>query len=74
MNTRTIGLMITPGDGYEDYDIKAGTTVADLVTARNLHGRTITIDGVVIEGSQYESTLLDNVTEVWATGGAKGAQ
>jgi len=65
--------MIVPGAGYQDIEIKSGSTLGDLVASKNLHGRTINIDGKVVKPDDYATTILDGAGEVWATGGAKGA-
>ena len=69
----TIGLMVTPGVGYSEVEVTSNTTVADLVSKHNLHGRTITLDGREVAPDDYSSTTLADVDDVWATGGAKGA-
>lgn len=69
----TIGLMIVPGTGYQDIEIASGTNLGELVSNKNLHGRTINVDGTPIEPEEYANTSLDGVVEIWATGGAKGA-
>ena len=69
----TIGLMIVPGAGYQDIEIASGTNLGQLVADKNLHGRTINVDGTVVTPEDYATTVLDGAGEVWATGGAKGA-
>lgn len=68
-----IGLMVVPGNGYDTVEVADGTTVADLVQKHNLHGRTISLDGTAVDPSDYSTKTLDGVGEIWAQGGAKGA-
>jgi hypothetical protein len=71
---RSIGLMVTPGgNGYEDISVAAGTTVAQVIEKYDLFNRTISVDNVEIPPEKYKTTLLDDIDEIWATGGAKGA-
>lgn len=68
-----IGLMITPGIGHQDLAITSGTTLGQLVGEQNLHGRSISVDGEEVAPENYDSTILKEGADVWATGGAKGA-
>ena len=70
---RYVGLMVTPGDGYRSVEISDDMTVAQLITAQDLYGRSIVLDGEGILPEAYKTRTLEGVTEIWATGAVKGA-
>ena len=67
-----IHLIIVPGPGAHTLEVAEGTTVEQLITQKNLHGRDIIIDGVGIAPANYQTTLLTANTEIFATGSVKG--
>ena len=69
-NSRT--LIVIPGPGARTVTYSATTTVAQLVSNENLHGRDIILDGQGILPAQWATTLLGNAQEIFATGSVKG--
>lgn len=67
-----ISLLMLPGNGQNDVEIAAGSTVADLIELKGLSGRNIMVDGRAIPASQYSSTVLVSGQEVAAVGVSKG--
>lgn len=70
--TRNVMLVVVPGTGARQVQIEDSMTVADLVTAENLHGRDIIINGVGIQPSQFSQLKLCEAQEIFATGSVKG--
>ena len=68
-----ITLVIIPGSGMDSLTLNSGTTVSQLIAARDLQGRGITIDGRTIKAEQYDTTVLQDGMEVFATANVKGA-
>ncbi len=73
MTTRTIGLIVNPGDGYRQVEITDEMTVQELVEMQTLQTYSITLDGNVVAHTDYPTRTLDGVQEVWAIGAVKGA-
>ena len=65
-------LIVIPGPGARTLEVAEGTTVEQLITQENLHGRDIIIDGVGIAPANYQTTLLTANSEIFATGSVKG--
>ena len=65
-------LIVIPGPGARTLEVAKGTTVEQLITQENLHGRDIIIDGVGIAPASYQTTLLTANSEIFATGSVKG--
>lgn len=70
---RTIRVYEMPGRGEFEVTVQTGLTVADLVSAVDLYGAFITVDNVPVPPELWAQTVLDNVSDVWAVKGAKGA-
>lgn len=68
----TFTLVMVPGRGAEGLTMDDNSTVADLVTNKSLHGRSIYIDGEAIVPERYGSTCIPHGSEVFATGTIKG--
>jgi len=68
-----ISLIILPGTGQEDVPMAEGSTLAALVSMRNLQGRQLTVDGQMVPTSQYSSFVLLSGQEVGALAPVKGA-
>lgn len=70
----TVRFMITPGSGYKETEVSAGTTVADLVASEDLHGRQIQLNGQVVQPEDFASTVVSGAfADLWAVKGVKGA-
>ena len=67
-----ITLIIIPGSGARQLSLASNTTLADLVSQENLHGRDMIINGTGVSGAEYASTIIPNNAEVFATGSVKG--
>ena len=65
-------LIVIPGPGARNIQLAEGTTVEQLITQENLHGRDIIIDGVGIAPANYQTTVLTANSEIFATGSVKG--
>lgn len=68
----TITLVMVPGRGMQTVTLENGSTVADLVSCKALHGRSIYIDGAAVTPECYASTCVPGGAEVFATGTVKG--
>ena len=68
----TITLVVIPGPGARTLNISANTTVANLVSNENLHGRDIIINGEGVPATAFQTTLIPPDAEVFATGSVKG--
>jgi len=67
-----ITLIVIPGPGARTVTLNNNTTVEQLVTQENLHGRDIIIDGVGVSPANYQTTTITANSEVFATGSVKG--
>jgi hypothetical protein len=67
-----ITLIIIPGSGARALTLSPGSTIANLVCEHNLHGRDIIINGAGIPAAQWDSTVVPQNAEVFATGSVKG--
>lgn len=70
--TSTVTLVVVPGTGARQVTLDTEQTVAQFVSAQNLHGRDIILDGVGVQPSQWASTRIGQVREIFATGSVKG--
>jgi|SRR5210317_977953 sulfur carrier protein ThiS len=70
----TVTLVVIPGPGARTVTITPDMTVAQLACQENLHGRDIIINGTGIPASQWETTLISQNAEIFATGSVKGNQ
>lgn len=68
----TITLVVIPGPGARTVNLPASTTVADLVCQENLHGREIVINGAGVPAADWQTTVVQPNSEVFATGSVKG--
>lgn len=67
-----ITVIVIPGPGVRTVTLNDNTTVEQLVTQENLHGRDIIIDGVGVSPANYQTTNITANSEVFATGSVKG--
>lgn len=67
-----VTLVMVPGSGASTVSVADDTTVASFIADNQLSGRQIIIDGRGIPTSEYDTTTLNGVTEVFATGAVKG--
>ena len=67
-----ITLIVIPGPGVRTVTLNNNTTVEQLITQENLHGRDIIIDGVGVLPANYQTTTITANSEVFATGSVKG--
>jgi len=72
MSTFTLNLVVVPGTGCRQVTAESCQNVADFVSANNLHGRDIIINGTGIRPQDYNTTLMAGAMEVFATGSVKG--
>lgn len=70
----TVTLVVIPGPGARTLTITPNMTVAQLVCQENLHGRDIIINGAGVPASQWETTIVSQNAEIFATGSVKGNQ
>jgi sulfur carrier protein ThiS len=70
MNTFT--LVIIPGPGARSVTLAEDATVSDLISAQNLTGRDIIINGQSVSSSTYGTTTIPANAEVFATASVKG--
>ena len=68
----TLTLIVVPGPGARSVTFSAGTTIAQLVSDENLHGRDIIVNGSGIAPTTYANTTLIDGSEVFATSSVKG--
>jgi len=71
-NISNVTLIVIPGPGARTVQIDEGTTVEQLITQENLHGRDIIIDGVGVAPANYQTTFITADSEIFATGSVKG--
>ena len=69
---RNVTLVIVPGPGASTVQISNESTVAEFVSANNLHGRDIILDGASVAPATWNETTLGDVSEIFATGSVKG--
>ena len=67
-----ITLIVIPGPGARTLTLNPSTTVEQLVTQENLHGRDIIIDGTGVSPANYQTTIIAADSEIFATGSVKG--
>lgn len=65
-------LIIIPGPGARSIQLDSNMTIAQLVCRENLHGRDIIINGTGVPAAQFETQIIPNDAEVFATGSVKG--
>jgi|TARA_Y100000034_G_C6686047_1_gene301812 sulfur carrier protein ThiS len=65
-------LIIIPGSGARSIQLDQNMTVAQLVCRENLHGRDIIINGTGVPSTRFETHIIPNDAEVFATGSVKG--
>lgn len=65
-------LVVIPGPGARNISYSSDTTIADLVSRENLHGRDIILDGRGVPATEWQQTTLGNTQEIFATGSVKG--
>jgi sulfur carrier protein ThiS len=70
MNTFT--LVVIPGPGARSVTLANDATVSDLISAQNLTGRDIIINGQSVPTSTHSSTTIPTNAEVFATASVKG--
>ena len=68
----TITLIVIPGPGARTVTLNDSTTVAQLISSENLHGRDIIVNGQGIPATDYGNFTLSSGMEVFATGSVKG--
>ena len=68
----TITLIVIPGPGARTVTLDNTTTVAQLVSSENLHGRDIIVNGQGVPATDYNNFTLSSGMEVFATGSVKG--
>lgn len=68
----TVTLIVIPGPGARNVNIQNQMTVADLVSQETLHGRDIILNGQGIMPQDYQTTILAQGMEIFATGSVKG--
>lgn len=68
----TVTLVVIPGPGARTITITPNMTVAQLACQENLHGRDIIINGAGIPPTQWETTVISQNAEIFATGSVKG--
>lgn len=68
-----ISLVVIPGAGHKTISLQPGTTLAALVTDKNLQDRNIIVNGTGVKKEAYATTQLRAGDEVFATGAVKGA-
>lgn len=71
-NNITVTLVRIPGTGASSVTLSAGSTVADLVSKEDLHGRAMYVDGQTCSADQFSAFTLADGQEVFATGAVKG--
>ena len=67
-----INLIVIPGSGARALSLNSNTTIAQLVCQESLHGRDIIVNGAGIPTSRWESTVITENSEIFATGSVKG--
>jgi sulfur carrier protein ThiS len=61
-----ITLIVIPGPGARTVSVEDNTTVAQLVSSENLHGRDIIINGEGIPATAYQTATISAGAEVLA--------
>jgi hypothetical protein len=69
---RNIVLVRVPGPGASTVQVTDEMTVAEFAASESLNGRNIVLDGEGLAPSQWSTTTLEGVREVFATGSVKG--
>ena len=69
-----ITLIVVPGTGVRNVSLNANATVETLIQQENLHGRDIIINGAAVLPSAYQTTVITEGNEIFATGSVKGNQ
>ena len=69
---RHITLVLVPGPGARSVEISDTTTLAEFAAQHNLNGRQLIMDGRGVPPSEWGTTTLEGITEVFATGSVKG--
>lgn len=72
MSNINLTLIVVPGPGVRQITIPEGSTISDLVCQESLHGRDIIVNGTGVPANQYNTTLVQANSEVFATGSVKG--
>lgn len=72
MTTRNATLVVVPGTGARQVQVRDTMTVAEFVCEQNLHGRDIIINGVGVSPQNWSQTTLTGALEIFATGSVKG--
>lgn len=67
-----VTLIVIPGPGARTIDLDANSTVAQLVSQQNLHGRDIIINGVGVPTNNWSSHSIPANAEIFATASVKG--
>ena len=67
-----ITLIIIPGSGARQVSVDANSTIADLVSNENLHGRDIIVNGAGVPAALWGATQITSNAEIFATGSVKG--
>ena len=69
---QNLTLVVIPGPGARTVSVNTNTTVEQLVTQENLHGRDIIINGQAVLPADFQTTTIPANAEVFATGSVKG--
>tara|TARA_Y100000592_G_C5466266_1_gene316891 strand:- start:488 stop:703 length:216 start_codon:yes stop_codon:yes gene_type:complete len=69
---QNLTLIVIPGPGARTISVNPNTTVEQLVTQENLHGRDIIVNGAGVQPASYQTSVIPNNAEVFATGSVKG--
>ena len=69
---QNLTLIVIPGPGARTVSVNPNTTVEQLVTQENLHGRDIIVNGAGVQPANYQTSVIPNNAEVFATGSVKG--
>ena len=71
---KILTIVESPGKGKYRTEVDFGVTIAQIVAGFNLFGRQIVADGEPVDVEAYETTLVDDIIDLWAIGATKGAQ
>lgn len=69
-----ITLIVVPGTGVRNVTLSENATVENLIQQENLHGRDIIVNGSSVLPSVYQTTVIAEGNEIFATGSVKGNQ
>ncbi len=69
---QNLTLIVIPGPGARSLSVTPNTTVEQLITQQNLHGRDIIINGTGVQPADFQTTVIPANAEVFATGSVKG--